>query len=475
MAEQVRVRFPPSPTGLLHVGSARTALYNWLFARHHGGVFVFRIEDTDVARSTPEHAEQAMRVLRWLGIEWDEGPFRQSERIGLYHEVVERLLMEGKAYRCYCTPQELDAERERRRAANLPLVYSGRCRNLTDAERAAFEAEGRLPAIRLRVPETGETVFEDIVRGTVRVPNETVGDHVIVRSDGAPTYQFANPVDDIDNRITHIVRGEDLLSSTPRQLALYDAVGARRPIYAHLPMILGPDGKRLSKRHGATSVEEFQSRGYLPDALCNYVALLGWSYDERTTVMTRDELVERFTLERVGRSPATFDYQKLEWMNGEHLRMLPAGAYADALLAHLRTVGSPLAPQEARVREVVPAVQEKLRELGQFEGFAGFLFGPVLMEEDAWARIDGSPEAERALAAAAEALGEVEVWRAERIEAALRAACEAEGMKPRVLFGPVRIAISGRTVAPGLFESLELLGRDESLARIDAARARVTA
>ena len=472
MAAEVRVRFPPSPTGLLHVGSARTALYNWLFARHSGGTFVFRIEDTDVARSTAEHADQAMRVLGWLGIDWDEGPLRQSERLDLYAGVVERLLTKGSAYRCYCTPEELEAERERRRAAGLPLVYSGRCRSLSEAERSRFEAEGRLPAIRLRVPEQGETVFEDVVRGTIRIANATLGDHVIVRSDGLPTYQLANPVDDIDNAITHVIRGEDLLSSTPRQLVLYDALEAPRPVYAHLPMILGPDGKRLSKRHGATSVDEFQARGYLPDALCNYIALLGWSYDERTTIMTRAELVERFTLERVGRSPATFDYQKLEWLNGEHLRMLDPDRYASALLDYLRAAGSPLAAQEARVREVAPIVQEKLRELGQFERFAGFLFGPPEPDADAWQKVMSSPDAPRALAAAEGSLAGVDAWSAEGIETALRAACEAEDMKPRILFQPVRVAVSGRLVAPGLFESLELLGRDESLRRIAAARER---
>ena len=373
----VKVRFPPSPTGLLHVGSARTALYNWLYARHTGGTMVLRFEDTDRARSTDDAIDQALRVLEWLGIDWDEGPLRQSQRMDAYAVVADRLVDEGKAYRCYCTQQELDAERAERQRQNLPLIYSGRCRRLSEQQRAAFEAEGRPSVVRLAFDPAGETAIEDLVRGAVRWDNALQGDFIILRSDRTPTYQFANPLDDIDAGITHVLRGEDLLSSTPRQLAVYRALAAPEPSFGHLPMILGPDRKRLSKRHGAVSVEEFRDRGYLAEAMRNYLALIGWSFDDRTTVMTTDQLIERFSLERVSSSPGVFDPAKLAWLNGEHLRLLKPEAFRRELLGYLQRTGSPLAGQPQRVAEVAPIVQEKLRELSQFEAFAGFLFGPV--------------------------------------------------------------------------------------------------
>jgi glutamyl-tRNA synthetase len=469
MPEQpIRVRFPPSPTGLLHVGSARTALYNWLYARHGGGTLVLRFEDTDRARSTPEAIEQALRVLEWLGIDWDEGPTRQTERMAVYGETAERLIAENEAYRCYCTQQELDAERAQRQKQNQPLIYSGRCRRLTAEQRAAFEAEGRSSAVRLMFDPAGETVIEDLVRGVVRWDNALQGDFIILRSDGTPTYQFANPVDDIDAAITHVLRGEDLLSSTPRQLAVYRALAAPEPLFGHLPMILGPDKKKLSKRHGAVSVEEFRDRGYLADAVVNYLALIGWSFDDKTTVMTPAQLIERFTIERVSASPGVFDAAKLEWLNGEHLRLLEPDRFVQELLGYLRRSDSPLAAEAARVAEVAPIAQEKLRELSQFEGFAGFLFGPVCYDEEAVGRVVDDPDAPRALESARAALEQVAGWDAAAIEEALRAACDETGLKPRVLFGPVRVAISGRNVAPGLFESLQLLGRDESLERMAA-------
>jgi glutamyl-tRNA synthetase len=470
----VCVRMPPSPTGYLHVGSARTMLYNWLFARHAGGRVVLRFEDTDRQRSTDDAVEQALRVLEWLRIDWDDGPHRQTERLDRYREAVDELVARDAAYPCYCTADELAAERARREAAGLPLVYSGRCASLTAADREAFQAEGRRPAVRLRVPQTGITVIVDMVRGRVEWDNALLGDHVIVRSDGMPTYQFANPFDDIEMAVSHVIRGEDLLSSTPRQLALYAALGAEPPLYGHLPMVLGRDRKRLSKRHGAASVEELRDLGVLPDALANYLALVGWSYDDRTEFMTRAELIERFTIERVNPSPGVFDLEKLEWLSGEHLRALAPAEFTRAVQEHLEYVGSPLAAQPGRVAQAAPLVQEKLRVLSQFEGLTGFLFGPLQMRPEAWQRVAGDPEAARALEAARSALGGIQAWTAQDIEAALRAACESTGLKPRVLFGPVRVAITGSTVSPGLFESLELVGRDESLARIDAALDRLS-
>jgi glutamyl-tRNA synthetase len=448
-------------------------LFNWLYARHTGGRVVLRFEDTDRARSTEEAVAQAEDVLRWLGIDWDDGPHRQTQRLELYAAAAVDLVERGAAYPCFCTPEELQGERDRRQAAGLPLIYSGRCRSLGAEERAARAAAGASSVIRLAMPTEGTTAIDDVVRGHVEWENALQGDHVIFRSDGTPTYLFANPFDDISMGITHVIRGEDLLPSTPRQLAVYAALDAAPPTYAHLPMVLGTDKKKLSKRHGAISVEEFRDRGVLAQALLNYLALVGWSYDDHTTVMTVPELVERFSLERVNASPGVFDAEKLEWLNGEHLRALAPGEFASALQNYLARRGSPLAAQPERVAEVAPIVQEKLRTLGQFEGFAGFLFGPVKTDPDAWARVEADSAAGRSLTAAREALAAVDVWEAEAIHAGLAAACEREGLKPRVLYMPVRVAITGRTVAPGLYESLELLGRDESLRRIEDAIGRL--
>ena len=466
---------PPSPTGSFHVGTVRTMLFNWLYARHTGGRVVLRFEDTDRARSTEEAVAQAEDVLRWLGIDWDDGPHRQTQRLELYAQAAADLVERGKAYPCYCTAEELTAERERRQAAGLPLIYSGRCRGLSADERAAREAAGLPAAIRLAMPTAGTTAIEDVVRGHVEWENALQGDHVIFRSDGTPTYLFANPFDDIAMGITHVIRGEDLLSTTPRQLAVYAAFDAPAPTYAHLPMVLGTDRKKLSKRHGAVSVEEFRDRGILAGALINYLALVGWSYDDHTTFMTVPELVERFSLERVNTSPGVFDAEKLEWLNGEHLRAHPPGEFAATLQVYLETSGSALAGQPERVAQVAPIVQEKLRTLGQFEGFAGFLFGPATVDPDAWARVEADPDSPRWLDAARAALASIPAWEAEAIHAALAAACEQEGVKPRALYLPIRVAITGRTVAPGLYESLELLGREESLRRIEDALGRLAA
>ena len=465
---------PPSPTGWFHVGNARTMLFNWLYARHTGGRVVLRFEDTDRARSTEDAIRQAEDVLRWLGIDWDEGPHRQTQRLDLYAAAAAELVESGAAYPCYCTAEELAAERERRQAAGLPLIYSGRCRSLTADERGAREGAGLRHVIRLAMPAVGTSAIDDVVRGRVEWENALLGDHVIFRSDGTPTYLFANPFDDIRMGITHVIRGEDLLPSTPRQLAVYTALDAEPPTYAHLPMVLGTDKKKLSKRHGAVSVEEFRDRGVLPQALVNYLALVGWSFDDHTTFMTVPELVERFTLERVNSSPGVFDPEKLEWLNGEHLRALPPAEFTAALQRYLEASGSRLSEQPDRVAEAAPIVQEKLRTLGQFEGFAGFLFErPDAPDPAAWARVEADADAARWLAAARGALADVATWDAEEIHAALAAACEKEGTKPRVLYMPVRVALTGKTVAPGLYESLELLGREESLARIDAALARL--
>ncbi|HEX2044245.1 MAG TPA: glutamate--tRNA ligase [Gaiellaceae bacterium] len=414
----VRVRFAPSPTGLLHIGGVRTALFNWLFARHEGGEFLLRIENTDASREVEESVEQIQRSLRWLGLDWDGDVTFQLDRLERHREAADRLVAEGSAY----------------------------------------EDEG---AIRLRVPDEGTTGWDDVVKGRVEVANESVEDFVLLRSDRTPTYNFAAPVDDADAVITHVVRGEDHVSNTPKQILLLRALGADVPAYAHVPNVFGTDGRKLSKRHGAVSVEEFRRDGYVAPALMNYLALLGWSYDDRTTVMTRDELVDRFTLERVGSSPATFDYEKLSWMNGVYLRALGGDEYADALVAYLRETGFP--GDEATIRAAAPLVQEKIETLGRFPEFAGFLFHDV--EPDP-ALLDGSAPVLREARAA---LAATDPFSHERIEGELRALCDRLGLKPRNAFQPIRVAVTGSRVSPGLFESLELLGREESLARLDAA------
>ena len=475
----LRVRFCPSPTGLLHVGGVRTALYNWLYARRRSGVMVLRIEDTDEARENPEAIEQIQRSLRWCGLDWDEGPgvggphapYLQSERRALHLAAVEKMLEDGNAYRCYCTAEELDAERKAAQAAGLPTVYSRKCRWLTAEQRAELEAAGRRPAIRLAIPEDGEVAIDDIVRGPIRWENALLGDNVIVRSDGVPTYNLVNPLDDAAMGITHVIRGDDLLPSTPRQIHVYRAIGAEIPRYAHLSMILGPNRQRLSKRDGAASVEQLRDAGYLPEAVVNYLALLGWSLDGERELFSLDELSGLFSLERVNAAPAVFDHQKLLWMNGVHIRALSQEALTERLVTFLRETGSPLAEQPERIAEATPLVHEKIGTLAEFESYCGFLFGPVEIEPEALERLRANPRADEVLGHAARRLGELEVWDAASIEQALRALGEELELKPKAAFAPIRIALTGRTVAPGLFESAALLGRDEVLARLSAARA----
>ncbi|HUH16149.1 MAG TPA: glutamate--tRNA ligase [Gaiellaceae bacterium] len=414
----VRVRMAPSPTGFLHIGGVRTFLFNWLFARGHGGECLLRIENTDTSREVAESVEQIQSSLRWLGIDWDGDVTFQLDRLERCQQEARRLVEEGKAY----------------------------------------EDEG---AIRFRMPDEGTTGWDDAVKGPIAFPSEQLEDLVLVRTDGRPTYNFASPVEDWLDGITHVIRGDDHVSNTPKQIEILRALGSELPVYAHVPSVFGEDGKKLSKRHGAVSVAEFREAGYVAPALMNFLALLGWAPDGETTIMSRDELVERFTLERVGASPATFDYAKLDWMNGVYLRELAADAYADALLAFLRDSGYDW--DEARIRAAAPLVQEKIARLGEFPDFAGFLFHGV--EPDP-AQLDRG-----VLEAAAAALEQVEPWAAAELETALKDLCERLGLKPRQAFPPIRVAVTGSKVSPGLYESLELLGRDESLARLRAAAA----
>ena len=416
----MRVRFAPSPTGVLHIGGARTALYNWLLARGSGGTFVLRIEDTDRERSTPENVEQILDALRWLELDWDEGPISQAERRPEHSAAIERLLESG----------------------------------------AAYEDEG---AIRLRVPDEGETVVRDAIRGDITFPHSAIDDFVIRRSDGSPLYNLAVAVDDRDMGITHVVRGDDHISNTPRQVMILRALGAEPPLFAHLPLLHGPDGKKLSKRHGAASVQELRDDGYLPEAVRNYVSLLGWGYDESTTFMTTDELIERFDLSRVSRNPAVFDEQKLRWMNGRYLRELPP----EDLRGRLEALSGRELPPEA-----VAISQEKMQTLTDFWPLAGFLVErPAGYDEKAWSKVmsDGAPERLRSARSALEAAPEP--FGIEQVEEALRGVVERLELKPRDVFQPIRVAITGTTVSPGIFESVAALGREETLARIDAALA----
>jgi glutamyl-tRNA synthetase len=413
----VRVRMAPSPTGFLHVGGVRTFLFNWLFARRGGGECRLRIENTDTGREVAEAVDQIQRSLLWLGIDWDGPVTFQLDRQEEVAAHAEELLSAGVAYR----------------------------------------DEG---AIRFRMPDEGVVAWDDVVRGRIEFQNANLADLVLVRSDGRPTYNFASPVEDMLDGITHVIRGNDHVSNTPTQINVLTALGAELPVYAHVPDVLGDDGKKLSKRHGAVSIDAFRAEGYLPAALMNFLALLGWSYDDKTTVMHPEELIERFRLERVGSSPATFDYAKLDWLNGVYLRELAPAEYAEALLVWLGEQGIEW-PSEL-VRASAPLVQEKIERFSQYPPFARFLFEPV--------DPDGAdPETCRAAAAA---LTAVEPWTAARIESALRALADELGQKPRQAFQPIRVAITGSTVSPGLFESLELLGRQESLARLAAAYGR---
>jgi glutamyl-tRNA synthetase len=410
----------PSPTGLLHIGSVRTFLFNWLHARAQDGEVLLRIENTDTSREVAEATEQIQRSLAWLGIDWD-GPVRfQLDRMDEAQRLARQLVEEGKAY----------------------------------------EDEG---AIRFRMPDEGTTGWDDLVRGRIAVENENLDDLIILRSDGRPTYNFANPVDDMLDGITQVIRGQDHVSNTPRQIPILRALGAELPSYAHVPDVLGSDGKKLSKRHGAQSVEDFREQGYIPEAVVNFLARLGWAYDDKTEVFSRDDLLRLFRLDRVSPSPAVFDYQKLAWLNGVHLRNLPAEEYATRVVTYLREQG--IDWDEERVREAAPLVQEKIEALSQFPDYVRFLFEDV--EPDP-SLVDGSAPV---LAEAESALAGAEPFDAETIERELRGLAERLDLKPREAFQPIRIAVTGSKVSPGLFESLELLGRERSLRRLRAARA----
>jgi len=482
--KKVRVRFAPSPTGDLHVGNIRTALFDWAYARHTGGTFIFRIEDTDTTRVTDEYIAAAIDTLRWLGLQWDEGPevggeygpYQQSQRLDIYAHWAQKFLDQKDAYYCFCTAEELEARREAQRAANVAPGYDGQCRNLSEDHIAAFRSEGRLPVIRMRMPD-GQTTFVDQIRGEVSFDHKFVPDFVLVRGDGSPLYTLAAAVDDVLMKVTHVLRGEDLLSSTPRQIRVYQAMGLTEdefPTFAHLPFVMGQDNAKLSKRNGEVSVNWYREAGFLPEAICNYLALLGWSPGEDRENVTMQELTELFTVERVHSSPAKFDMKKLEAINGDKIRALTLDEFLDWALPFLKKADVIEGSEEeiALVKAALPIIQERITKLSEIPAMLKFLFvKDFAIEPDSIAKV--KDDASKAVLA--RTLGELvplEEWTHSSIEAALRSSLiEEMGLKPRVAFGSVRIAVTGSTISPPLFESMELLGKSASLARISQALA----
>ena len=493
----IRVRIAPSPTGPLHLGTARTALFNFLFARHTGGTFIFRLEDTDQARSTEAYELDIIDGLQWLGIDWDEGPgigeegrsdgavergsygpYRQMQRLERYTEAATRLLAEDKAYYCYCTPEELDAERKRQEAAGLPARYNGRCASLTPAQRVAFEAEGRSPVVRFRIPPDRKIAFDDIIRGHVEIDTSTLGgDLVIVRSDGTPLYHFTVAVDDAAMAISHVIRGEDHLSNTPKHILLFEAMGSPIPQFAHLPLILNPDRTKMSKRKSQTAVADYRAQGFIPEGFVNYLALLGWSTGTEEEVLSLDELVDRFDLSVVNRAGAVFDRERLEWLNGQWIRRLSVDELIDRLCpflaAELDAGRIDWLPSDEELRALLPVVQERLPTLAAVGDVVDFLFvsnldlDPALIVPKRWdaaTTLDALTAARRTIAG----VGEVS-WEADEIEPPLRQLVEDRGWKAGDLFMAIRVAVTGRTAAPPLFDMMVALGYERTLARLDRA------
>ncbi|MCW2853550.1 MAG: glutamyl-tRNA synthetase [Nocardioides sp.] len=483
----VRVRMAPSPTGSPHVGLVRTALYNWAFARHHGGTFVFRIEDTDVARNTQESYDALLDLFAWLGLDWDEGPvvggphapYHQSERGHLYRDALERLTAAGHTYRCFCTNDEVEA---RRKASGSKLMgYDGFCRDLDAEQVAAFEAEGRSAVVRFRMPD-GEVAFDDLVRGRISFHSDHVPDYALARANGDPLYTLVNPVDDALMEITHVLRGEDLLSSTPRQIPLYAAlqdvgIGIGAPQFGHLPYVMGQGNKKLSKRDPESNLLGYRDRGFLPEGLLNYLALLGWAIAEDRDIFSMEEMVQAFTIERVNPNPARFDIKKAEAINGTHLRALEVADLAQRMVPFLQRAGllgeEPTPEQRALLQAATPLVQERMGTLAESVDLLGFLFlDEATFERDPadTAKLLTTDDGHKVVQAAHAALSALPVWEAAAIDEALRQALiEDLGLKPRNAFGAVRVAVTGHRISPPLFESLELLGRERSLARLSDA------
>ena len=486
MADNVRVRYAPSPTGYPHIGNIRTALFNWLFARHHGGKFIVRIEDTDQERLVPGAVDGILDGLNWLDIDWDEGPrvggpygsYFQSERLPLYQEAAEKLIAQGAAYRCYCSRERLAQVRQEQERTKQATRYDGHCRDLNDAQRRSLGAEGGPSVVRFAMPHSGVTQLQDLIRDDVEWQNELLDDFILLKSDGFPTYHLAVVTDDYLMQISHVLRAEEWLSSAPRHLQLYQALGYPLPQYGHLPMILGPDRSKLSKRHGATSILEYRDDGYLPDALRNFMVLLGWSLDDKTEVMPLDTIMENFTLGRVGKPAAIFDREKLSWMNGLYIREMAAEALADAMLPFLeRGLPAELLPVDREyLLRIVPLVQERLKLLSEAAEMTAYFF-EAQPDYDPATLVQRGATAEETLAALERAGNDLRVvpdFTAPVLEELLRQAGEELGLAPRRFFGTLREAVTGRSVSPPLFETMEVLGRERVLPRLQWAIGRLS-
>ncbi len=461
----IRVRFAPSPTGALHIGGVRTALFNWLFARHHQGKFILRIEDTDQTRSTDESIKIILDGMKWLGLDWDEGPFRQTERMDIYRSHVDKLLREGKAYYCYCTPEELEVRRKAALAAGKPPKYDRKCRSLT------APVPGRTPAVRFLSSDEGQTIVRDLIRGPVTFENQQLDDLIILRSDGFPTYNFAVVVDDVTMNISHVIRGDDHLNNTPRQIQLYRALGYEPPEFAHLPMILGSDKTKLSKRHGATAVTEYIDLGYLPEALVNYLARLGWSHGDQE-IFSRRELIEKFTLESVGKAPSVFNPEKLLWLNHLYIQQADPGRLAGLLINLLRNDGTIAAGQEPDpewLKKLVKILTERSHTLVEMKnGAIPFIKDEITLDEKAKTK-HLTREAAPLLAELADRLKSLESFSHAELEKIFNALVAEKSVKLGKVAQPVRVALTGGTVSPGIYEVIEVMGKDRTIKRIEAA------
>ncbi len=479
---KVRVRFAPSPTGFLHIGGARTALYNWLFAKQNKGTFVLRIEDTDEARSTEESVGAILESMKWLGLDWDEGPGKENPEFapyfqmkaaeeGIYKKFADKLVSEGKAYPCYCTPEEVEEMRKAAQAEKKVPKYNGKCRSLTPEQRKQCEAEGRKAVLRLKVPETGKTVFDDAIRGRVEFENYMLDDFIIMKASGVPTYNFAVVVDDVRMKISHIIRGDDHLSNTPKQVNIYNALGWQTPVFAHISMILGADGSRLSKRHGHTSVLEYRNEGFLPGALINYLALLGWSTEDSQQLFDINDLIAKFSIERCAKNPAVFDPKKLEWMNGEYLRKIDPAALGGVFFKWAEDTGNleKIKNWDKNLAgKVIEMEHEKFKLLKEVPGLIDFFFNDsVEYTAEALGKTLKADTAKMVLEESAARLKNQQDFSSTALEKYARDLAAEKGVKPGQIFHPIRVAVSGRTTGPSLFHMMEIMGREKVVQRIN--------
>jgi glutamyl-tRNA synthetase len=464
----VRVRFAPSPTGYPHLGNIRTALFNWLFARHNGGIFILRIEDTDVARMVEGAVDVILNSLRWLGLDWDEGPYFQSQRLADYKKAAQQLIDEDKAYLCYCSPQRLETVRQEQMKRKQPPGYDRYCRDMPEERRKEMEASGITPVVRFKTPMEGKTTFSDLIRGDITFENGTLDDYVLLKSDGYPTYHLANIVDDRQMNITHVLRADEWLSSTPRHVLLYQAMNWQPPLFAHLPMILGPDRAKLSKRHGATSIDEYREQGYLSETMINFLTLLGWSLDDKTDILSIQQIIDNFSLERVSKTAAVFNKDKLDWMNGVYIRELDNDEFTGRVMPFLerdlpQTIQRPL--DADYIRTITPLIQERAKTLGEVPQLIDFFFVEEL-EYDA-GLLPGKKltpaEATHALQVTLSRIEQLAGWDRGLLEEVLRPLAEELNLKTGVFFGLLRVATTGRTVSPPLFETMEVLGKEKCL------------